>query len=172
MTCIVFVASSWPKRNSKLFISNSLSGVIWAIWNKLGATPRKDHPVDPWLLVSSEQLVLFATPAGVKQWQLPVIIQSQTGINLPKKTIFFFIFFPVQHAIYYHVWAITKRSCWSHFADGMQRLDAVTWLSFWRLTCVLSERHYKMTMLLKRRQNDTFSEIPSLSLFKENKQLV
>lgn len=162
MTCIIFVASRWPKRNSKVFISNSLSGVTWEIWNKLGASPRKDHPVDSWLLVSSKQLLLFATPAGVKHWQLPVIRQRRTGINLPKNT-----FFLVQSAMYYHVQAITKRSCWSHFAGEIQRLDAVTWQSFWRVTCVTSERHSKMTMVLQKRQNETFSQISSLSLFKE-----
>lgn len=167
MTCIIFVASTWPKRNSKLFISHSLSGVIWAIWNKLGASPRKDHPVDPWLVVRSKQLVLFATPAGGKHWQLPVIIQGRTGINLPKNT---FCFLSTKCNVLSRS-SITKRSCWSHFAGETQRLDAVTRHSFWRVTCVLSERHYKMTMLLQRRQNDIFSQIPSLSLFKEHKQL-
>lgn len=171
MTCIVFVACRGPKRNSKLFISNSLSGVIWAIWNKLGASPRKDHPVDPWLLVSSKQLVLFATPAGVKHWQLPVIIQRWTGINLPKNTFFFF-FLIVQSAMYYRIQAITKKELLISLCWEIQRLDAVTQYSFWSVTCVISERHYKMTMMLQRRQNDTFSQIPSLSLFKEHKQLV
>lgn len=79
-------------------------------------------------LVSPKQQMLCITPASVKQWQLPVIIQSRTGVNLPKNT-----FFPspplVQHAIYYHVPAITKGSCWSRFAGEIQRLASLTWHS-------------------------------------------
>ena len=122
-----FVASRWPKKNSKLFISNSLSGVVWAIWNKLGASSGKDHPVDPGLRVSSMQLQRFATPAGVKHWQLPVITQRRTGINLPKNTFFFL----VQSVTYYHVPAITKRSCWSHFAGDPKARYSHTAL-FWK----------------------------------------
>lgn len=110
-------------------------------------------------LVGRKRRLLFITPASVKQWQLPVIMQKRNWGKPAKNKTLLPPPFPVQHPIYYPVPAITKGCCWSRFAGDIQRLGSVTWqfslcLSvslLTRITHVISERHPKMTSQLARR---------------------